>query len=539
MKEHVEISTLQDRHLDLMIRLSFDMDDADEVQRLLDSPDPVLTPEERAMAQEIFATAQTKAKHHSRTERRKKTRQTAGRIAMRVIEVAACLILIAMIAVPVAMAASPTFRARVMKLLIEMNPDTQEVQYTFVEDPDASFFVPELWKGDHYPTYIPDGFTLQNYDPFFAQAEYHCGTVKFYFCEETDSANMLVSHEGEVGYGEDINGCPALVFEGGSGPYSYCHILWSKDDRWFSLSTYGAFEREEAFRIARSVRRTGLEHPVFTPDKDAPLAPPYGWLGTHYPTWMPDGWYASSFQIPDSGIFFSNGEDELRFNNYGGMSCDLITFIAAKVVDLNGHTAWLYEPDDAQSANQERKLIWVCGDGTLDLRSAALSADELLAIAQRVQPLDGSDSHGDAAHGQPVWNSTRFSEAHLLGPMWPYAHIPTAIPADYYYIEWLWGSDGDEFGFWDGIQRCVFYAEVDAPTESTLNCYTPVILGDKTGWLLTENNFDGEGTTRLEILWEGETCWHRLRTLHFTEAETIDLACSVQPFDSAKGGEAQ
>jgi len=238
MKEHVDISALQERHLDLMIRLSFDMDDADEVQRLLDSPDPVLTTEEQAMAREIFATAQTKAKHHSRTERRKKTRQTAGRIAMRVIEAAACLILIAMIAVPVAMAASPTFRARVMKLLIEMNPDTQEVQYTFVEDPDASFFVPELWKGDYFPSYIPDGFTLQNYDPFFPQAEYQCGTVKFYFSEDTPDTNWLVTHEGEVGYGEDINGCPALVFEGGSGPYAYCHIAWSKDDRWFTMEKY-------------------------------------------------------------------------------------------------------------------------------------------------------------------------------------------------------------------------------------------------------------------------------------------------------------
>ena len=538
MKEHVDISALQERHLDLMIRLSFDMDDADEVQRLMDSPDPVLTPEEQAMAQEIFATAQTKAKHHSRTEKRKKPRQTAGHIAMRVIEAAACLILIAMIAVPVAMAASPTFRARVMKLLIEMNPDTQEVQYTFVEDPDASFFVPELWQGDYYPSHIPERFVLQNYDPSFAEAEYQCGIAKFYFSEETDSANLLVSHEGEVGYEEDINGCPAIIFEGGSGSSAYCHILWSKDDRWFSLSSY-ALDREEAFRIARSVRRTGLEHPVFTPDKDAALAPPYGWLGTHYPTWIPDGWYASSFQIPGSNIFFSNGVEELWFVNDTGMGCTLGTFVAAQVVDLNGHTAWLYEPDDVQAADQDRVLIWVCGDRTLWLRCAALRAEELFAIARSVVPLDGSNCHQDAAHGQPVWNNTPFSEADTLGTKWPYSHIPTAIPEDYYYIGWIWGSDGEEYGFWDGIQRCVFYAEVDAPTESTLNCYTPVILGDKTGWLLTENNFDGKSTTRLEILWEGESCWHRLRTLHFTEAETIDLACSVQPFDPTKGGEVQ
>ena len=538
MKEHVDISALQERHLDLMIRLSFDMDDADEVQRLLDSSDPVLTPEEQAMAQEIFATAQSKAKQHSRIEKRKKARQTAGRIAMRVIEAAACLILIAMIAVPVAMAASPTFRARVMKLLIEMNPDTQEVQYTFVEDPDASFFVPELWMGDYYPSYIPEGFALQNYDPSFPQVEYHYGTVIFYFSEDTAATNLLVTHEGEVGYGEDINGCPALVFEGGSGPYAYCHILWSNDDRWFSLSTY-TLEREEAFRIARSVRRTGLEHPVFTPDKDAPLAPPYGWLGTHYPTWIPDGWYASSFHIPDRSIFFSNGEDELWFVNDMSTICTLGTFVAAEVVDLNGHTAWLYEPDNDQAADQNRVLIWVCGDRTLWLHCSALSSDELLAIARSVEPLDGSNCHRDAAHGQPVWNNTPFREADTLGTKWPYSHIPTAIPEDYCYIDWIWGSDGDEFGFWDGIQRCVFYAEVDAPTESTLNCYTPVILGEKNGWLLTENDFDGKGTTRLEILWEGESCWHRLRTLHFTEAETIDLACSVQPLDPTKGGESQ
>lgn len=539
MKEHVDISKLQDRHLDLMIRLSFDMDDMDEVQRLLDSPDPVLTPEEQAMAQEIFATAQTKAKNQTLTEKRRKTRQTAGRIAMRVIEAAACLILFAMIAVPVALAASPTFRARVMKLLIEMNPDTQEVHYTYVEDADASFDVPELWDGDYFPSYIPSGFELYDYNPIFTVAEYHKGISRLYFEEYDDGTDLTTGLEDSIFYETDINGCPAIVCESSREDVSFIHIIWANDDRWFSVSAYD-YDRNEAFCVARSVRMTGLEHPVFTPDRNAPLAPPYGWMGTHYPTWLPDGWYASEFTIPGTAIIFSRNDDEqLWFASDGGLSVSLSLFVVSDIVEVNGQIAWLYGKGSIPDQQESSGIIWLSGNTTLKMQSDTLTTDELLKIARSVQPVDGNVSDAAAPLSHPVWPHKRYSEINTLFPPWPYSCIPTKLPEDYYYIEWMWNHSEIEIGFWDGIRRCVFYAEIDAPDIAALTGYEQVSINGKTGWLTTEQGSVGHHASRMILLWQGETCWHRLSTINYTVEETIDVAQSVQPFDPTKGGEVQ
>lgn len=533
MKQHIDISSLQDRHLDLLIRLSFDMDDADEVQRLLDSPDPVLTPEEQAMAQEIFSAAQNKAKHHHQAEKRIKLRHALGRIAMRAIEVAACLILVAMIAVPVAMATSPAFRARVMKLLIEMNPDTQEVHYTFVEDPDASFDVPEFWSGDYFPSYIPSGYELYDFTPMFTTAEYHNGVSKLYFEECTDDVSLTVDVEESMISEAEINGCPAIVCEGGSGDSYFFHIIWANDDRWFSVITY-AFDREEAFRVARSVRLTGLEHPVFTPDKNAPLSPPYGWIGKYYPTWLPDGWYASSFNIPGEAIIFSRQDDEqLWFCSNHGQALPLQLLIVADVVDVNGRTAWLYGKGSYPGREEASGIIWITDTTTVEMVSDTLTTDVLLKIAQSVQPVDGVDEPVTP----PTWlYSRRYSEVQAIWPPWQYSYIPTAILDDYYYIDWMWDGLEREVGFWDGIRRCVFYAEVEVPDTTG---YQSLSLGNKTGWITTESGFAGNQASRMILLWEGETCWHKLTTINYTEEETIDIALSVQPFDTMKDGEVQ
>ena len=52
-----DLSRLQDEHLDLMLKLTFALEEDETISRLLDNPDPTLTPEEEKQADAILARA--------------------------------------------------------------------------------------------------------------------------------------------------------------------------------------------------------------------------------------------------------------------------------------------------------------------------------------------------------------------------------------------------------------------------------------------------------------------------------------------------
>lgn len=529
MKQYVDISALQDRHLDLMIRLSFDMDDADEVQRLLDSPDPVLTPEEQVMAQAIFATAQDKAKQYSRAEKRVKARRTSGRIVMRVIEAAACLILFAMIAVPVAMAASPTFRARVMKLLIVMNPDTQEVQYTLVEDPDAAFFVPEFWPGDFFPSYIPEGYELVNYMPELWSCEFINGDSKFYYDEMSIYASLGMLAEGQIVYETTINGARAIMVESGSptdddGHWSY-NILWEGEDRWFSVKSFD-MSKEETYCIARSVRATGLDHYSFTVNKDAPIAPPYGWQGGWYPTWLPDGWYLAEYPfIPGSFVIFGNDAgEELWFSDSSGMYAEESLLAVSEIIDIHGYTAYVYEDGMDCYNPQEQGVLWNGESTSTRLYSQTLPLEDILRVARSMKPCNPEEDTGlpRQQHELLRWP---FSNREWLLRMWQGSCYPEWLPGEFYHM--MGNIEYVEDYFFDGLNRYVRYTELPDPPE--IKGYVQIDLDGKVGFIRTEMVYGGKQALQVTIIWEGDTCWHRVITINLTEEEALRVAQSVTP----------
>lgn len=67
MKQMADITALRERHLDMMIKLAFDLDDAEETQRLLDELEAELSAEEDRLADAILAKAFQKAGKRRRT----------------------------------------------------------------------------------------------------------------------------------------------------------------------------------------------------------------------------------------------------------------------------------------------------------------------------------------------------------------------------------------------------------------------------------------------------------------------------------------
>ena len=260
MKQTADITALQERHLDMRIKLAFDFDDAEETQRLLDEPEAPLSADEERLANEILAKAYQKAKEMEKARKRVRRRVAIRRAMPRVVMAASCIILVLTIALPIAIASSPVLRSRVMRLLVEVDAEQGKARFEFVEDPDASFDVPEGWQGEYFPSYIPEGFSIWNLEEYVAAIEYRSETntneyAQIYFTEVDDGATGYAGTDNtDISY-IDLHGKTAQVIDGymDNGTHVVT-ITWASDVKWFILTTYG-IDTETTLEIAGSVKK--------------------------------------------------------------------------------------------------------------------------------------------------------------------------------------------------------------------------------------------------------------------------------------------
>ena len=259
MKYTDDIARLQDAHLDAMLKLAFDLDDAETTRRLLESPDPELTPDEERLANEILALALIRAEKEQKRSRQHDFARTARKMLPWIINTAACIILLLAMAAPIALANSATFRSKVMQLIMELDEEKGEAYFSLVQDQTASFYVPERWPGNYFPSYIPDGFTIYDYDPDFPipGIEYrNAAKNQLYFEELDEDTTMMAGTEKSTISYVDINGAHGVLISGitSDGITLANTITWQNDANWFCVTTFG-MSTDEALQVARSVRR--------------------------------------------------------------------------------------------------------------------------------------------------------------------------------------------------------------------------------------------------------------------------------------------
>lgn len=252
-----DIKDFQEQHLDTMIKLSFDMDDAEEVFELVGSSDPELTLDEQKMTDRILQESFRKIDENIKREKYAMRWVKAKKFMPKIIQAAACLVLILSIALPIAFATSAELRARVMRFIIQFNEEEGEAYILFEEDPSASFSVPEGWQGNHFPSYIPKGFSIHNYDSFFTMIEYrNDNDSQLYYCEYDEYTQGLTGTDNTETSVIELNGEEAYVIEGTAmdGITHTVTIVWSNDTNWFLINAFN-IPREEAIKVAESVKR--------------------------------------------------------------------------------------------------------------------------------------------------------------------------------------------------------------------------------------------------------------------------------------------
>lgn len=260
MKQMADMTALRERHLDVMIKLAFDLDDVEETQRLLDEPDAELSADDERLADEILVAAFQKAEERKKARKRQQRSAAIRRAMPRVALIASCLILVLTIAVPIAIASSPVLRSRVMRLIVQVDEEQGWATFNFMEDPDATFDVPEGWMGEYFPAYIPAGFSIWNLEEYVAVIEYRSETgsdeyAQIYFAEVGDGATGYVGTDNtDISY-IDLHGKTAQVIDGYM--YNGIHVVtitWASDAKWFMLTTYG-IDTETTLEIAGSVKK--------------------------------------------------------------------------------------------------------------------------------------------------------------------------------------------------------------------------------------------------------------------------------------------
>jgi len=258
MSLNKEKQTAEDQYLDLIIKLAFERKAELEIEQLLNEPDPVLTDEEKAAADKMFQTVLAEDDEQRRKEKKTQSILFFRNAMLNVCKVAACLIIVAGIAVPIAIATSSQFRSKVMQLLMDIDTVNNEAHFSFVEDEDAAFYVPTEWEGEWYLSFIPDDLSVRNIYNSMLIAEFDNGDIRQLWFHEMDSYDdIMVGTENAKIEITTINGNPGWMIVGNK-EYQSVVIIWKCDEKWFQVNSLNLSESEMK-RIAEGVKKIILK----------------------------------------------------------------------------------------------------------------------------------------------------------------------------------------------------------------------------------------------------------------------------------------
>lgn len=244
----INYDEIQEEYLDTIIRLAYKDAEDEEVQALLQEDDEAaatVPPEEKEAAFRLFL---EKLEQEEKQASRQVHVVQWKRVLPRIVNVAACIILILGIAAPFAVAHVEAIRVRVMELLIDIQDDHTEL--SFKEDEDKEFYVPAEWTGLCYPSYIPDGFVLTDLSELFCDVTFTDeNRNRICFSEYQQGELVDVNSENAALSYPVINGRDVFFIERSD----IMIATWATEERYYVLEAN--VSKDEAIAIIEGVRR--------------------------------------------------------------------------------------------------------------------------------------------------------------------------------------------------------------------------------------------------------------------------------------------
>ena len=251
MKNDDLIDSLREEHLDLLIRLTFELEASQIIEQLETEIEQTFSDEEELVTQRALAAAYEKLRRQELSARENRSAERRHRRLMRAIEILACVILAIGISAPVAVANIETLRQKIVDFLININ---EEKDLTDV-DPYEDLAVPDGWEGDYYPTFLPAGTLGYEIDPIrktkitFTMEN---GEM-FVFSESDEDVSTVMGVQNGKFFQFNINDSEARLWEFDEEEH-FIRIIWDIDERWFMLETRG-LDQKTAYMIAEDVKR--------------------------------------------------------------------------------------------------------------------------------------------------------------------------------------------------------------------------------------------------------------------------------------------
>lgn len=170
--------------------------------------------------------------------------------SFRALNVAAAILAITFLMTASALAWIPAVRYTALQFLVSI--ESTHTRLRLVEDPDAVHKVPIQWRGEYFPIYIPEGFSVHNVveSELSPEVEYR-----------NENGEQLILSEHNIAASATVDSENAIIeditIKGESGQCvmngNTVNIYWKHDNKYFILLYNGA--RSEAMVIAESLEK--------------------------------------------------------------------------------------------------------------------------------------------------------------------------------------------------------------------------------------------------------------------------------------------
>ena len=248
---------LADAHLDALLRLAFVYESALMAEEA-EADAPALPPEAAAQARAPFERARAARESARLRETRAARRRMVRRRAQLALNIAACVVLAAALATPLAVARVESLRGLVRKMFVQDHGLFSTITVE-LDDENESLPVPDEWEGSFFPYYIPETLHLYhwNYESPMCILDFKSHSGLFLNYQEVPgTAVMNLDTEDSITWYEDINGHSAFISyepSANNDPYEdVISIVWEADGK---LLVVYSNDKDIALKVARGVRK--------------------------------------------------------------------------------------------------------------------------------------------------------------------------------------------------------------------------------------------------------------------------------------------